>query len=86
VQLPLAGRAAGLFVTAFYGAGAVSGYILGLLVSNLGWQTAAEIQIVGLPFLSALICFLFDSSTMSAPLGSGSPGDTPAARPVTVSH
>ena len=86
VQLPLAGRAAGLFVTVFYGAGAVSGYILGLLVSNLGWQTAAEIQIVGLPFLSALICFLFDSSTMLAPLGSGSPGDAPAARPVAVSH
>ena len=86
VQLPLAGRAAGLFVTVFYGAGAVSGYILGLLVSNLGWQTAAEIQIVGLPFLSALICFLFDSSTMSVPLGSGSPGDAPAARPVAVSH
>ena len=37
----------------------VSGYILGLLVSNFGWQTAAQIQIVGLPFLSALICFLF---------------------------
>jgi DHA1 family inner membrane transport protein len=86
VQLPLAGRAAGLFVTAFYGAGAVSGYILGLLVSNLGWQTAAEIQIVGLPFLSALICFLFDSSTMSAPLGAASPGDPPVAHPVTVSH
>jgi MFS family permease len=86
VQLPLAGRAAGLFVTAFYGAGAVSGYILGLLVSNLGWQTAAEIQIVGLPFLSALICFLFDSSTMSVPRGSASSGAALAARPVTVSH
>lgn len=86
VQLPLAGRAAGLFVTAFYGAGAVSGYILGLLVSHLGWQTAAEIQIVGLPVLSALICFLFDSSTMSVPLGSGSAGNAPAARPVAVSH
>jgi hypothetical protein len=70
----------------FYGAGAVSGYILGLLVSNFGWQTAAQIQIVGLPFLSALICFLFDSSTMSVPLGSGSPKDGSATRPVTVSH
>jgi DHA1 family inner membrane transport protein len=86
VQLPLAGRAAGLFVTAFYGAGAVSGYILGVLVSNLGWQTAAQIQIVGLPFLSALICFLFDSSTMSAPLGSASPAGAPAARPVAMPH
>src|ERR1700743_530723 len=86
VQLPLAGRAAGLFVTVFYGAGAVSGYVLGLLVSNFGWQTAAQIQIVGLPFLSALICFLFDSSTMSAPLGSGSPKDASATRPVAVSH
>jgi MFS family permease len=86
VQLPLAGRAAGLFVTAFYGAGAVSGYILGLLVSNLGWQTAAEIQIVGLPFISALICLLFDSSTMSVPLGVVSRGAPAAARPVTVPH
>jgi MFS family permease len=86
VQLPLAGRAAGLFVTVFYGAGAVSGYILGVLVSNFGWQTAAEIQIVGLPFISALICLLFDSSTMSAPLGSGAPNDAPVARPAAVSH
>jgi MFS transporter, DHA1 family, inner membrane transport protein len=86
VQLPLAGRAAGVFVTAFYGAGAVSGYILGLLVSHLGWQTAAEIQIVGLPLLSALICVLFDSSTMSAPLGSGAPADARVARPAAVSH
>jgi DHA1 family inner membrane transport protein len=86
VQRPLAGRAAGLFVTVFYGAGAVSGYILGLLVSNLGWQTAAEIQIVGLPLISALICSLFDSSTMAAPLGSRSPSDAPAARPAPASH
>src|SRR5579863_2385839 len=86
VQLPLAGRAAGLFVTVFYGAGAVSGYILGLLVSNFGWQTAAQIQIVGLPFLSALICFLFDSSTMSVPLGTGSPEGATAARPATIPH
>ena len=50
VQLPLAGRAAGLFVTVFYGAGAVSGYILGLLVSNFGWQTAAQIRSWGCRF------------------------------------
>ena len=68
------------------GAGAVSGYILGLLVSNFGWQTAAQIQIVGLPFLSALICFLFDSSTMSAPLGSRPSKDASASRPVAASH
>jgi MFS family permease len=86
VKLPLAGRAAGLFVTAYYGAGAISGYILGLLVTHFGWQTAAEIQIVGLPFLSALICFLFDSSTMSAPVGSRASPGAPAAHPVVVSR
>jgi DHA1 family inner membrane transport protein len=61
----LAGQAAGLFVTTFYGAGAVSGYILGLLVSSYGWSVAAEIQIVALPFLSAIVCLFFDSATMS---------------------
>ena len=61
----LAGQAAGLFVTTFYGAGAVSGYILGLLVSNYGWSVAAEIQIVALPFISAIVCLFFDSATMS---------------------
>jgi len=86
VQLPLAGRAAGLFVTVFYGAGAVSGYILGLLVTNFGWQTAAQIQIVGLPFISALICFLFDSSTMSAPIRGGSSKDAAAAPPAAMPH
>jgi MFS family permease len=84
--LPLAGRAAGLFVTAYYGAGAVSGYILGLLVTHFGWQTAAEIQIVGLPFLAALICLLFESSTMSAPLGSRASPGAPTVHPITASR
>lgn len=64
----LASRAAGLFVTTFYAAGAVAGYILGDLVRAYGWERAAEIQEVGLPVLAALVTLAIRSNRMSVQL------------------
>jgi hypothetical protein len=44
-----------LFVTTFYAAGAASGYILGYLVNAYSWQTAADIQIVGLSLIAGFV-------------------------------
>ncbi len=61
----LASRAAGLFVTTFYAAGAVAGYILGFLVHAYGWGIASAIQQVGLPALACVITFAVRSNRMS---------------------
>ena len=61
----LASKAAGLFVTTFYAAGAVAGYILGFLVHEYGWEIASEIQQVGLPALACVLTFAIRSNQMS---------------------
>ena len=55
VQPQLSSRASGLFVTSFYGSGAVAGYILGFLASSFGWATAAEIQITAVSIAGAVL-------------------------------
>jgi MFS transporter, DHA1 family, inner membrane transport protein len=54
----LSSRGAGLFVTTFYGAGSLSGYILGYLVHLSSWQTASRIQLVGIAIVAAAVSLL----------------------------
>ena len=61
----LASKAAGLFVTTFYAAGAAAGYVLGYLVHAYGWERASEIQEVGLPLLVCLVTLAIRSRQMS---------------------
>ena len=67
----LASKAAGLFVTTFYAAGAVAGYVLGYLVHAYGWERASEIQEVGLPLLACLVTLAIRSRQMSVRIGPG---------------
>jgi MFS family permease len=46
------GRAAGLFVTSFYGPAAFSGLLFGALVAALGWRQAGLWQITVLPLVA----------------------------------
>jgi len=46
------GRAAGLFVTSFYGPAAFSGLLFGALVAGLGWRQAALWHITVLPLVA----------------------------------
>ncbi|BCW45169.1 MFS transporter [Arthrobacter sp. StoSoilB5] len=52
------GRAAGLFVTCFYGSAAFSGLLFAALVPMLGWQGAGLLQVTVLPLLAAAIMLI----------------------------
>ncbi len=56
------GRAAGLFVTTYYVAAAVSGYVFGELVDALGWTQAALWQFTIVPVAALIPLYLMDSS------------------------
>ncbi|UVJ41331.1 MFS transporter [Arthrobacter sp. CJ23] len=49
------GRAAGLFVTCYYGSAAFSGLLFAALVPMLGWQGAGLLQVTALPLVAAAI-------------------------------
>ena len=55
LQSSLASRGSGMFVTTFYGASAVGGYLMGWLANQGGWAFAAGIQITLLPIAAALV-------------------------------
>jgi MFS family permease len=61
------GRAAGLFVTSFYGPAAFSGLLLGALVTALGWRQAGLWQITVLPLVAvAALAFVRTSQFNNA--------------------
>jgi len=45
VRGELSGRASGLFVTSFYAAASIAGYMIGWLVTKLGWALAGDLQL-----------------------------------------
>ena len=45
VRRTLAGRASGMFVTSFYSAGAVAGFLMGKIAAHAGWSKAGLLQI-----------------------------------------
>jgi MFS transporter, DHA1 family, inner membrane transport protein len=89
VRPALSSRAAGLFVTTFYAAGAASGYILGYLVNAYSWQTAADIQIVGLSLIAGFVSLALKPERMlsrqaapASPQPMAAPTTAPTAVPV----
>jgi MFS family permease len=52
------GRAAGLFVTCYYGSAAFSGLLFAALVAKLGWNGAGLVQITLLPLVAAAIMLI----------------------------
>lgn len=57
----LAGRASGMFVTTVYGSATVAGYLIGWLARQWGWTTAANLQLVLLCIVAALLSLLVHS-------------------------
>jgi len=82
VRPALSSRAAGLFVTTFYAAGAASGYILGYFVNSYSWQTAADIQIVGLSLIAGFVSLALKPERMLSRQATASP--QPATVPVNA--
>ena len=56
------GRAAGLFVTSYYGAAALSGLLFGALVAGLGWRGAGLVQVTLLSLVAAGVLVLVRTS------------------------
>jgi MFS family permease len=56
------GRAAGLFVTCYYGSAAFSGLLFAAMVPTLGWQGAGLLQVTVLPLLAAAIMLIVQPS------------------------
>ena len=52
------GRAAGLFVTCYYGSAAFSGLLFAALVPSIGWQGAGLLQVTVLPLAAAAIMLI----------------------------
>jgi len=64
-------RAAGLFVTCYYGSAAFSGLLFAALVAKLGWQGAGLLQVTAVPLVAAAIMLivqtrLFNNAASSA--------------------
>ena len=55
-------RAAGLFVTCYYGSAAFSGLLFGALVSAFGWRGAGLVQVTLLSLIGAVIMLLVRTS------------------------
>jgi DHA1 family inner membrane transport protein len=64
VRRSLASRASGMFVTSFYAAAAVAGYLMGGIASRASWATAATIQVGLLAGVGACLALTLRPSEM----------------------
>ncbi len=58
VRPHMVGRASGIFLTSFFGSGATAGYLMGFLVTKLGWGRAALIELTLLPIIGIIAMML----------------------------
>jgi predicted MFS family arabinose efflux permease len=64
VRRSLASRASGMFVTGFYAAAAMAGYLMGGIASRADWATAATLQISLLAILAGCLALTLRPSEM----------------------
>jgi predicted MFS family arabinose efflux permease len=64
VRRSLASRASGMFVTSFYAAAAMAGYLMGGIASRADWATAATLQISLLATIAACLALTLRPSEM----------------------
>lgn len=58
-------RASGLFVTSFYAAASVAGYMIGWLATKLGWTVAGDIQLCGACLLAVVLSLFLRPDLMA---------------------
>lgn len=51
----LTGRASGIFVTSFYAAASIAGYVIGWLAQNFGWTLAGDLQLGAACIMGAVL-------------------------------
>jgi MFS family permease len=67
VTSALSARASGIFVTSFFAAATVAGYLNGWLVSVAGWVVGGDLQMALLCFIGAIIALALQPALMSKP-------------------
>jgi MFS family permease len=65
VSAELAGRASGIFVTSFYTAASVAGYIIGWLASRFGWTLAGDVQLCATCLVGILLALALKPDLMA---------------------
>lgn len=63
----LTGRASGIFVTSFYAAASIAGYVIGWLAENFGWTVAGDLQLGAACILGALLALALRPKAISIP-------------------
>ena len=63
----LTGRASGVFVTSFYAAASIAGYVIGWLAENFGWTLAGDLQLGAACIVGALLALALRSEATSIP-------------------
>jgi MFS transporter, DHA1 family, inner membrane transport protein len=63
----LTGRASGIFVTSFYAAASVAGYVIGWLAEKFGWTLAGDLQLSAACIVGALLALALHSDPASIP-------------------
>lgn len=63
----LTGRASGIFVTSFYAAASIAGYVIGWLAENFGWTIAGDLQLGAACIVGALLALALRPEPKSIP-------------------
>ncbi len=66
VRPPMVGRASGVFLTSFFGSGATAGYLMGFLVTKVGWGHAALIELTLFPIIGIIAMMLVNPKQLIA--------------------
>jgi MFS family permease len=64
VRPKMVGRASGIFLTALFGAASTAGYLMGALVGNFGWGTAALIELTLFPVIGIVAMLLVNTKQL----------------------
>lgn len=63
----LAGRASGIFVSSFYAAASIAGYVIGWLAEKFDWTVAGDLQLAVACIVGALLALALRSEAASIP-------------------
>jgi MFS family permease len=64
VRPKMVGRASGIFLTTLFGAASTAGYLMGALVGNFGWGTAALIELTLFPMVGIVAMIMVNSKQL----------------------
>src|SRR6185437_3868506 len=67
VHEALSGNASGVFVTSFYAAASLAGYVIGWLAANFGWAIAGDLQLCAACIIAGFLTLALRPEQMARP-------------------